>query len=496
MEVSNMSHLSGISGEGYVPQSAYLAANAQSCGKWELIDGIVEELFDHPLFAKLEKIFERFSSATVDELQGDLLSLIGKVKKNLLPHLKIHFSAHVSSTSSQQDFHLHIEKKESSVEAEVSAPVLATPGRSVLRPFTRYLFSELLFLLEQGKLYPMVLQRRQKIAEEKETWRPFIEAAVSGEDAEIYADIHRLIVEGTLNQASGGQGGAYYLCDDEGTPRFVVKPADEDIYCLNNHKGWAAPFDDSIPSHRVRAKIPLYQSAKIDLLASNLATHLGMADVTPKTIMAILYHDGFHDVVELLDSKKYDSDEVRFLLATIDKEKLCSAQEFVQGAKSVWSWMYDGDSDERCIDYSSFEDANIFMWSTFDGDGHGENILVYEKATSSEGLPVYGFKKIDNDLGFPTSNQGHNPKNILISLEAAHRPLSNAAKEKILSFDVAPFVDRLHELGCEDRIEAFLERMTLMKLLAKKDGITIREFDTEMRQLCTAPLVAVAAAAA
>ena len=44
------------------------------------------------------------------------------------------------------------------------------------------------------------------------------------------------MIEGKLIPSSLGCGSAYFLLDSTGTARYVVKPVDEDVFCLNNRE--------------------------------------------------------------------------------------------------------------------------------------------------------------------------------------------------------------------------------------------------------------------
>ena len=162
-------------------------------------------------------------------------------------------------------------------------------------------------MIDQEILSSLIQERRREIHVLKESWRPLLPSRViSGQNILIP------IKEGT--------GGAYYLYHNE-VPRFVIKPVDEDIYCLHNRKKKMSPFNDL--SHQVRPAIPLYHSAQIETCCYAIATLSGLREVTPPTWMELIVSDAFFDI-----SQEVSSDPASyFSMQGQQMEKLCSVQE-------------------------------------------------------------------------------------------------------------------------------------------------------------------------
>jgi len=324
--------------------------------------------------------------------------------------------------------------------------------------------------LPQETLLALIQKRREEIWQQREYWK---EKILSFESEELLKQAIHCLAQGNLVRCDEGAGAAYFLFDEDNCPRFVIKPCDEEIYCLNNCKGYGSPFADS--SHWVRENIPLYRSAQTDCLAYKVAKLIGCESITAKTSLSILTSDAFHDCSGILSPEN-------------KKEKLCSVQEYLVGTHSfteiLYEWMHEGCSDEEImdrIDQDDFEDANIFIWTTFDNDAHSANLRSYVKKMSSEGKEIYGLKKIDNSLSFPEKNTGM--YNFLIALPNSQKTLSDRAKNRIAAIPVAEIVSEMTALELESSIPAFLERITLLQALAQQDRLTIEEINYTLKLL-------------
>lgn len=357
--------------------------------------------------------------------------------------------------------------------------------------------------LRFGKLWPvirdslsvedldvLIIERRHDISRIKESWRSFI-AEMSNEYGPWHQraeDFRITLSKGKLAPAPQGSGGAYFLFDSTGNPRFVVKPFDEDMLCLNNRKQRASPFCDS--HYRVRDAIPLYQSMLRDAAASEVACRLEIPDITPWAILAIVGSDSFYDISESLDETNRET----FIRNSghPDKEKLCSVQPFfpeaIQLGEAMHEWFEAGleHSDKPLpLDQESFENANLLIWTTYDCDGHGSNFLLYLHSLDSEGKAIYGVKKIDNGLCFPYNNKYL--INYLAYLPNAKLPLSLSMREKIERIDYDAIAEILNAFGLEEAIPAASTRLFVLKNLATRTNMTIEELNLRM-ELLSLPL--------
>lgn len=278
-----------------------------------------------------------------------------------------------------------------------------------------------------------------------------------------------------------GVSGSYFLIGPEGEKQYLIKPLDEDAGCIHSN-GYATPFTMS----PVRANMPLYLSSMREVLAFKIAQSIGVDSIVPKTTLGIFESDRFHDFsngVSLDELKRYMEQ-----CGPADKEKLCSVQEFVPNAKSLFEAIHELEmsdlSDEEIanrFDQSHFEEANILLWTTYDTDGHLGNFLVYPKGVDEIGNEILALKKIDNGLAFPDKNK--NLRNNLSYLPNAKRELSAEGKAKIAAIDVEAIAKQFEEMGLESAIPALKERILVLQELAQRPGITLKEINTEMSKI-------------
>ena len=340
-----------------------------------------------------------------------------------------------------------------------------------------YLWRVIEPLIDTGELYPLIRKRREEIWAQKEHWRARIAA---WQNDPLIAAIEKCSI---LRPIEAGAGAAYSLQDMNAIPRFVVKPVDEDIFCLNNHKNCASPFHED--RYRVRPGIPLYRSAQTDAAASRMAELMGMPEITPRTIMAILSSSDFFD----LSTRLAQDEQLEFLAMTglPDQEKLCSVQEYFSHTKDLnqltegWRDQFTMEEIEQAFDQREFERMIIFIWALYDNDAHGSNILTYIKETQPNGKPVYGLKKIDNGLAFPEQNA--HLVNLLAHFPNASRPLSTEAKSLIAAIPLEKMIGELNFWEMESSIEAFLERIHTLQTLTTRDGLTIAEINLRLLAL-------------
>lgn len=280
---------------------------------------------------------------------------------------------------------------------------------------------------------------------------------------------------------SGGVSSTYFLIDDAGDPKYVVKPLDEDGGAINS-RSHSSPFHES----PFRKNMPLYRIAMREVAAYRFAQKMGIGSIVPKTEFSILESPHFHDFFEGIshDERKRYLD----ICGSPDKEKLCSVQEFVPDSKSLFEALQDlqmakltNEEIAERFDQKDFEEANILIWTTYDTDAHSNNILVYPKGVDSLGNEILGLKKIDNGLAFPDKNESL--RNSLIHMKNATLELSSLSKAKILAIDTDELAAQLGQLGLESASVALKERISLLKDLAKRENMTIKQINTELSKI-------------
>ena len=323
--------------------------------------------------------------------------------------------------------------------------------------------------------------RRKEISEQKDHWRDYAELHKQPSFSDRFQEA---LQNGHISPCPNGCGSAYFLYDTNDIPRFVIKPVDEDIYCLNNRKHIACPFIGA--EFRVRQDIPLYRSAQTDVLCYQVAIALGIPHITPKTEMWILSSQNFYDLS--MNLTEADKDALMKIIGNPDFEKLCSVQEYVPDSilmlDKLYEWIEKGDEDlmGESVCPQDFEDANLFVWTTYDNDAHPGNFLFYPKEIKEDQKIIYGIKKVDNGLSFPEKNTDFT--NFLMYFDSAKDPLSDRSKEKIKEIPIGDIVKKMQELELPiPAIAAFVERVRVLQELAKRKGISTYEINLRLMLL-------------
>jgi hypothetical protein len=308
-----------------------------------------------------------------------------------------------------------------------------------------------------------IVYRHLEIEMQKEIWKPFI-AKENLKHSAFLLDFWSIFEEGHLELQQEGAGGSYILYDLLNHPRFVIKPTDEDIYCLRNPKQFSTPFMDL--EHRVKRSIPLYRSAQTSALCYELAILAGLENTTPQTVLSIISHPQF-----------FYPPEEDFLPHSF--EKLCSIQAYLSETKSLKTALeellplgLEEEELEKQFDQQDFEDVNVLLWLTYDNDAHPQNFRVRLK--NEELQPsVYGITKIDNSLSFPEENRDF--FNILMHLPNAFKPLSERTKYQIASLPLEKIEETILQYGLGSSLPAFRERIDILQKLIEKKEITYYE---------------------
>jgi hypothetical protein len=347
-------------------------------------------------------------------------------------------------------------------------------------PFGVFL-KELELMKEKDLVFVAIKERIEEIDQQKEHWRSFIEEQKKEGNQDFYSEMASVMIEGKLIPSSSGCGSAYFLLDSAGTARYVVKPVDEDVFCLNNRKEFGSIFNDL--QHRVREGIPLYRSAQTDAFCWEIASLAGLEKATPKTVMDILSNEGFYDFTYGMGEQEKE----KFIEQTgfQNREKLASIQEYVADSQDLIELLhefYKEDlSDEEIasrFDQRDFEEACMFLWLSYDNDGHGGNFRTFIKRVDENGKKIHGIKKIDNGLSFPESNTQY--VNILTWVPNAIQPISQELKQKIIHLPVKLILNTMDKYELSRCKDAFKERVEVIQKLSQREGITLGEIDLRL----------------
>lgn len=340
-------------------------------------------------------------------------------------------------------------------------------------PFGK-MWSQIKRLENEELLYSMITKRRDEIATIKDHWK---EKIPTFEEASFQDSLQVLLKKGTLSPSEHGSGGAYYLYDETETPRFVIKPFDEDILCLNNRKSLASPYNNQ--AFRVRDYIPLYRTAQAEMLSYSTASLLGFNNLTPPTHLSIITHPTFFDVTDQLDTPS----SLKEKMAPADREKLCTVHTYLPNLQNLYQlveeWLDKNLSEQEIsamMDLEDFENLVIFIWLLFDTDAHAGNLYVKKDEKG-----MYHLVKIDNGLTFP--NRNSHLLNALYFFPQAKQPLSERACDLIQTLPIEKIIEKFHFFEMEPALDAFHERVEILQQLVKNPHRTIQEIDTRLHAL-------------
>lgn len=318
-----------------------------------------------------------------------------------------------------------------------------------------------------------IFAHKESIALTKERWRLKV-ALLKQQDPATYADFEQVLKTGYLSKIKDVISGVYILYDAEDQPKYIVKPSDERIFCVNNELTIEKNY--SLTSV-MRSYVPNYEGVQREALTYLMANFMGVDYLVPKTIIAIIENEAFFDIMEHLPSAEGLNQH-----SYIDKEKLCSVQVFIPEAEMLFDrtsdWMekdYSIDNILKEIDPVSFENLMILIWTMQDTDVHGGNILFQHSTRLHD--PIY---KIDHDLSFPSANG--EMVNCLASLPQADYYLSTRAQEKIKEIPIQTIVSWMHFFELGAAVQAFLERVEVLQVLASRE-YTLLEIDLRIRLL-------------
>ena len=322
----------------------------------------------------------------------------------------------------------------------------------------------------------MILKRREEIADIKDHWK---EKLALSPQQQYMQEFHATLASGTLTPAKQGCGAAYFLYDALNNPKYVIKPFDEDILCLNNRKEFASPYYSRV--FRVRDQIPLYRSAQAEALSYAIAKLLDLEDLTPRTHMAIITHEDFHDISdEALVKTSLNCYED---LGKPVREKLCSIQTYIPHMRTLYSlveeWLADNLPEKEIlyqIEQENFENLFLLIWLLYDTDAHAGNLYVTEINKEK-----YRLLKIDNGLTFPEKNS--HLLNALYFFPHAKIPPSKHLQKLVQNLPIEKMKEKICYFELDQALDAFEERVYVLQQLVKKGTLSLREIDMRLRAL-------------
>lgn len=168
---------------------------------------------------------------------------------------------------------------------------------------------------------------------------------------------------------------------------------------------------------------------------------------------------------------------------TLDETHQNQLKNMIKAMESIVNFFdfYPQNEPGILLDQSQYEDLVTLIWLTYDTDAHLGNILGYKMDTNEDGKPIYGLKKIDNGLTFPTKNRYL--RNPIIYFSNAEKPLSEEGRKKIQAMDATQLTAILKSYDLDIAVPAFEERLQILKSLVEKPDITLKEIDRQMETI-------------
>ncbi|MBS0636746.1 MAG: hypothetical protein JSS12_04500, partial [Verrucomicrobia bacterium] len=349
--------------------------------------------------------------------------------------------------------------------------------------------------LPEAELTSLVQARRTEIAAHVDETRDFLDANPR-DPTHMRRYGQSLLQKGKVKQIGAGTGSVYMLTGvakkTQNVVQLIVKPDDEGPLCLNNSKGNASPFAGNL----LRSHIPLGNDAMRARLTYVVATSLGLK-CTPKTEVALLTSDKFHDVTDGLA-------EGHPPLGNREQTKVCSVQRFIKGAISIEDFQAQAMSDIQnrdvtddivmdrlvnSVDKQTLEDTALLCCLTGETDGNTGNIMLVPKEPPANRRPPYfAMMKIDNSLCWPEKNEDFS---LFLQgiLPLTKRPLSDETVKRIHSLpaptqmESSQFERELRSHGMNEKaIQAAKDRVAIMQQVASVHGATLEDLLTSVQK--------------
>ncbi len=341
--------------------------------------------------------------------------------------------------------------------------------------------------LPEHELPALVTARRTEIALHTQKAREFIEH--NPQDATHLRQYARgLMKKGKVKQIGAGTGSVYLISGKDkktgDVVRLIVKPDDEGPLCLNNSKGNASPFTGNL----LRSHIPLGNDAMRARLTFVIAESFGL-HCTPKTEVALLTSDKFHDLTDGLTEQAAAS------LGKKEQTKVCSVQRFIKGATSIEDFNAKAlaetqtrditddiimDRLVKSVDKQSVEDTALLCCITGETDGNTGNLML-ARQNEQRDPPQYKMMKVDNSLCWPDKNEEFS---LCFQglLPLTKRPLSDETVKRIHSMPApnqmqgSRFEQELRNHGMSEKaIQAAKDRVAIMQQVASTHGATLED---------------------
>jgi hypothetical protein len=351
----------------------------------------------------------------------------------------------------------------------------------------------------QGTLLNMIAARKNEILETTNRFKNWVKREnAHNSDSQAVKDCIR---NKQIRFIEDGCGGSYRVHELDASgkeiPKWIVKPLGEDAYCIDNKKEQATPWLDTEPLHRVRTRIPLYVTPQNEALACRIAEIAGISQATPYTFLDILECPLFHDLLddcrgELEASNDPEDKKILDQVGKLSsKTKLCSVQRYVSNVGDIMH-VFDPTVEPECydpefwnaFDHSSFEEVHLLLLLLGENDGNLGNFLCQKDENGTNSII-----KIDNGLIFPTHNQSNTKRveylNVLAKHPAMKQQVSEQLKQKIIAIDKEKIARAAKDFGREDGIQAFEERLSVLKELVQRPGMTLLEIEMRIALLGT-----------
>lgn len=328
-------------------------------------------------------------------------------------------SSEISETAPENQVvekHLSLDEKSDTFPTETQIEPLANKWANA----TEF---QVMMKEKNKSLQQCLVSARQKVKNIKQMYQ-----SLKGEiPTKMEAEVRNLLQTGSIKSVAGGKGGVYFLSDQEGNPKFVIKPGDEALLAINNGKHLASPFLDEDDVCSPVGGVHIYEAVQNAELAYETAKLFNLQEITPETEVMIIEDSIFHDILdETLEKNTPQMQEVE-LSAPMTKEKVCVVQRFADGywdignllsAKSklppetLKKLMEEAPEEYKQlvneltpndIDQLQYEKIAILSFLVGECDGNAGNLMCSKKDVE-EGQ-YRSIMKIDNAASFPEHNQ-------------------------------------------------------------------------------------------
>ncbi len=312
-------------------------------------------------------------------------------------------------------------------------------------------------------------------------------------------NVHRLLKTGTMRHVDGGKGGVYFLCDEEGKPKYVIKPNDEALLAIHNPKTLASPFLDEDDACAPVQGVLIYEAAQNAELAYRAAGLFGLQEITPHTEIMILEHPFFHDILDGVQERS----ELEAAGAPV-YEKVCTVQSFIEESVDIGSLlvekmeltpeqikeMLENEPEKyeelqlkhtpQDISQVQYEKVALLSLLIGEKDGNAGNLIC--STAVKEGEPR-AIQKIDNAASFPEDNEKLR-SGLIWAIHNYRKSLSPETIKTIRNLDPASIQilkDLMIARGKSEASRAALDvRIAQLKEAVSEPSLTIEGLDDKL----------------